>query len=311
MSSRVTPRFFQGWRFLLLLTIFILAIPALHAEEPRPAGGSAGTELVPKTDLPPSDLGTETQPMADLFVPKETVELRINLPATRLDLYVNGQYRKSYKVAIGMPKYPTPIRDYSMTHINWNPWWIPPDSEWAANAEKTPPGPGNPLGPVKMMMENGIRIHGTNAPGSIGRATSHACMRMKNADAVELAWEIQQRYSEKTDPELLEKYNKHRRSPFWVKLGLEVPVSVNYILVEQEGDKFIIHPDRYGRGNLQKELEILLAAHPEIVIDKGFLKKLNKKRVKGSLEITLEEMKALCAPPDIPSPSTAAVPKPL
>ena len=33
---------------------------------------------------------------------------------------------------------------------------------------------------------NGIAIHGTNAPGSIGRRTSHGCIRLKNDDIVEL-----------------------------------------------------------------------------------------------------------------------------
>ena len=32
----------------------------------------------------------------------------------------------------------------------------------------------------------GYGIHGTNAPGSIGRAASHGCIRMRNRDAEEL-----------------------------------------------------------------------------------------------------------------------------
>lgn len=250
---------------------------------------------------PPSDLeipagATETQP-TEIFTPKEPVTLKINIPAARLDLYVNGKMAKRYRIAVGMPKYPTPIRDLNISYIIWNPWWLPPDSEWAKDAEKTPPGPGNPLGPVKMLMEDGIRIHGTNAPGSIGRSASHACMRMKSAEAKELAWEIQQRYSEKNDPLLLDTYKKNSRSSYWVKLGQEVPVSIEYKLVERDGDQFQIHPDRYGRGGLQEELEAALGANSGIVIDKEFLKRLNKKRVKGTLEITLQELKDLQAPP--------------
>lgn len=273
-----------------------LSIPALWAEEAQAPATTAASDL---KDLP---LGTPETLPSPLFTPTEEVSVKINVPATRLDLYVAGKLAKSYKVAVGMPKYPTPTGDLNISYIIWNPWWLPPDSEWAKDAEKTPPGPGNPLGPVKMLMENGIRIHGTNAPGSIGRAASHACMRMKSAEAKELAWEIQQRYSEKNDPELLETYKKNSRSSYWVKLGQEVPVSIEYKLVEREGDKFLIHPDRYGRGSLQKELEGALGENSEIVVDKDFLKKLNKKRTQGTLEITLQELKDLQAPSAEPSP---------
>lgn len=301
------------WERYVLAALVVLMAPNLSAESSDKANDAAlyaapaKSNSAPKSDLPPSVTGTETQESAELFVPKEKVFIKINLPATRLDFYVDGTLRKSYQVAIGMPKYPTPIRDYNITYINWNPWWIPPESDWAANAQKTPPGPGNPLGPVKMMMEDGIRIHGTNAPGSVGRAASHACMRMKNAEAQELAWEIQQRYSDKTDPALLETYQKQRRTPYWITLGQVVPVYVEYRLVERDGDKFLIHPDRYWRGGLQKELEEALAAHPDIVVDKEFIKKLTKLRVKGgTLEMTLQDLRDVNAPAVAPLPPSAA-----
>jgi hypothetical protein len=72
----------------------------------------------------------------------------------------------------------------------------------------------------------------------------------------------------------------------------------------------LIHPDRYWRGGLQKELEEALVAYPEVMIDKTFLKKLNKKRAKGgTLEITLMELKELALPPP-PPPAIADSPVP-
>ncbi len=255
-----------------------LGSPALKGENPPPA----------------TDLSPESQPTP--FTPKERVQIKINIPATRLDLYVEGKFKKSYKIAVGMPQYPTPITDLNISYIIWNPWWIPPDSEWAQDAEETPPGPGNPLGPVKMLLENGIRIHGTNAPGSIGRAASHACMRMYSKDAKELAWEIQQRYSEKNDAALLETYKKNSKTSYWVKLGEEVSVEIEYKLVEFKEDKILIHPDRYGRGGFQKALEAALVGQPEIVVDKELVKKLNGMRKKGSIEITLTQLKEIGQP---------------
>jgi len=249
--------------------------------------GAARADMIdgPPPESRSSSLGPESRP-----TPLEQLSLKINLPAARLDLFVNGRLDRSYSVAIGMPKYPTPIRDYNISHIVWNPWWIPPDSDWAEGAEKTPPGPGNPLGAVKMLMEDGIRIHGTNAPRSVGRAASHACLRMKADDIKELAWRIQMAYSEKRDPELLDKYSKNRRSSFWVTLFEGVPVSVEYRQVERQGNKFLIHPDRYGRGGLEAELEAALAPHPQVTVSKDLVKKLRKLRAKGTVEASLEEL---------------------
>jgi lipoprotein-anchoring transpeptidase ErfK/SrfK len=48
-------------------------------------------------------------------------------------------------------------------------------------------GPENPLGARAMYLGSSIyRIHGTNAPDSIGKAASSGCIRMLNADVTEL-----------------------------------------------------------------------------------------------------------------------------
>ena len=52
-------------------------------------------------------------------------------------------------------------------------------------------GPDNPLGARAMYLYKGgrdtiFRIHGTNAPGSIGGAVSSGCIRMLNEDVIDL-----------------------------------------------------------------------------------------------------------------------------
>jgi lipoprotein-anchoring transpeptidase ErfK/SrfK len=47
-------------------------------------------------------------------------------------------------------------------------------------------GPGNPLGARVLFLNDGIGIHGTNAPKSIGHAVSLGCFRMVNDDVVDL-----------------------------------------------------------------------------------------------------------------------------
>ncbi len=47
--------------------------------------------------------------------------------------------------------------------------------------------PNNPMGIAAMTLSNGnYAIHGTNRPGSIGRAVSYGCIRMANRDIQDL-----------------------------------------------------------------------------------------------------------------------------
>ncbi len=51
-----------------------------------------------------------------------------------------------------------------------------------------PPGPNNPVGVMWMgISKDGIGLHGTNNPNTIGRASSHGCVRLANWDAVRVA----------------------------------------------------------------------------------------------------------------------------
>lgn len=64
-----------------------------------------------------------------------------------------------------------------------NPAWRPP---WSPG-RVVPGGPGNPLGARAIYLDWSLyRIHGTNAPGSIGTAASHGCIRMHNRHVKDL-----------------------------------------------------------------------------------------------------------------------------
>jgi lipoprotein-anchoring transpeptidase ErfK/SrfK len=74
------------------------------------------------------------------------------------------------------------------------PSWTPPAEMIRREAEKgktLPPfmegGPGNPLGARAMYVGGTIyRVHGTNNEASIGGAVSSGCIRMMNADVIDL-----------------------------------------------------------------------------------------------------------------------------
>jgi lipoprotein-anchoring transpeptidase ErfK/SrfK len=70
------------------------------------------------------------------------------------------------------------------------PDWIPP-AEMIARQPYLPRfmagGPGNPLGARAMYLAGTLyRIHGTSNPASIGKHVSSGCIRMLNADAIDL-----------------------------------------------------------------------------------------------------------------------------
>jgi lipoprotein-anchoring transpeptidase ErfK/SrfK len=102
----------------------------------------------------------------------------------RLHLYNGMRFRRQFGVATGTTRYPTPLGRFRVV-VKWkNPWWYPPDSDWAKDKDPVPPGPSNPLGTRWMGISSpGVGIHGTPEPGSIGYSVSHGCIRMRIADA--------------------------------------------------------------------------------------------------------------------------------
>ena len=38
------------------------------------------------------------------------------------------------------------------------------------------------LGPYRLLLRNGVGLHGTNVPESIGKAVTHGCIRLSDAD---------------------------------------------------------------------------------------------------------------------------------
>ena len=121
------------------------------------------------------------------------IALRVSLSARNLRVVQNGKTVATYGVAVGRPSHPTPTGSFRTGDIDWNPAWRPPPVAWAAKKHYEPPGsPANPMQGVKIYFQAPYYfIHGTNAPGSIGEAASHGCLRMVPDDARELAKRIE------------------------------------------------------------------------------------------------------------------------
>jgi lipoprotein-anchoring transpeptidase ErfK/SrfK len=115
--------------------------------------------------------------------------LLVRIGENRLYFYNNGQITHSWDVATGQPEYMTPTGTYTVTEKRYLPTWVNPAPDtWGADLPaEIPPGPDNPLG-VRALNWSApaIRFHGTEATYSLGYNASHGCVRLSNADVVEL-----------------------------------------------------------------------------------------------------------------------------
>jgi L,D-transpeptidase ErfK/SrfK len=110
----------------------------------------------------------------------------INLPELHLYFFQHGVYQRRYALAVGKPSWPTPTGTYKIFEKRKNPIWnVPPsiqeemDEMGQEVVKKVPPGPKNPLGKFYMgTTAEGVGIHATNRPWSVGYYVSHGCIRM-------------------------------------------------------------------------------------------------------------------------------------
>ncbi len=99
--------------------------------------------------------------------------------SNKLFLYNGEKLLRVFHVATGQSIYPTPLGSFEIIAMWRNPWWYPPNSDWAKGEEPVPPGPSNPLGTRWMGISSpNVGIHGTPNAASIGYSQSHGCIRM-------------------------------------------------------------------------------------------------------------------------------------
>lgn len=124
----------------------------------------------------------------------EQGEIVINLPQRMLFFGAGESGVTAFPVAVGKASWRTPLGPFQVRAMERNPTWDVPVSilEEARRSgrelpEKVPPGPDNPLGRFWLGLTlPGVGIHGTNAPASIFKATTHGCVRMHPDDIAAL-----------------------------------------------------------------------------------------------------------------------------
>jgi len=122
----------------------------------------------------------------------------IDLANRTLYWFVHGALKARFPVGIGRLGWATPPGHYRIVGRRVDPVWHVPVSvqdEMRAHGEKVETvvaaGPENPLGKYWMQLSvAGYGLHGTNAPGSVGKYATHGCLRLLTDDIERLYREV-------------------------------------------------------------------------------------------------------------------------
>lgn len=121
-----------------------------------------------------------------------TRTIKIDTREKVLDLWEGESLLASLPITPGSGHLATPPGTWRILGITQMPTfrWDKSVLEYGVrsnNAYELPIGPNNPVGVMWIGLNRaGIGIHGTNSPQSIGRSSSHGCMRTANWDVVRL-----------------------------------------------------------------------------------------------------------------------------
>lgn len=122
----------------------------------------------------------EGESPAPLVTPARQRQIVISIADRQLAVLDNGLVLKTYPIAVGSRRTPSPDGDFVIINHAKDPTYRHGDKEIA-------PGKDNPLGSRWMGLSlKGYGIHGTNVQSSVGKAVSHGCFRMRKQDVEEL-----------------------------------------------------------------------------------------------------------------------------
>jgi lipoprotein-anchoring transpeptidase ErfK/SrfK len=113
----------------------------------------------------------------------------IDTPHHFLYLVEGGGKAMRYGVGVGRPGFAWAGTHTISAKKEW-PDWVPPEEMIRRQPylpRFMPGGPNNPLGARALYLGSTLyRIHGSNEPWTIGKNVSSGCIRMRNADVIDL-----------------------------------------------------------------------------------------------------------------------------
>ena len=163
------------------------AVPSTPPTSPVAGAPTAVPTATSGKAVPPSGRQSDTPNAGAVTVTvrKSTSDLVVQDATGRILMYA--------PVTTGSEHDPLPIGDWKVTGVQKDPkFHYNPDLFWDAEPtqEKAtiPPGPNNPVGVVWVDISRPhYGLHGTPEPSTVGKTTSHGCVRLTNWDAMRLA----------------------------------------------------------------------------------------------------------------------------
>jgi lipoprotein-anchoring transpeptidase ErfK/SrfK len=177
---------------LALLSVTALAAPSMDAGRPGQGEPLALAFAAPTTPRSSDDtlLADRLRRQIVRYRTKEaTGTIIIDTPKTYLYYVLGGGQAVRYGIGVGRAGF-TWSGVKTVARMSEWPDWLPPADmikrqpylpRWMAG------GPHNPLGARAIYLSGTLyRIHGTNAPSTIGKHVSSGCIRMLNEDVIDL-----------------------------------------------------------------------------------------------------------------------------
>lgn len=177
----------------------------------------------------------------------EVSRLVINIPSRTLWVYAGDKIIRFFPVGVGRVGFSTPMGKFSVIRKVMDPGW---ENPYLASGEmRLAPGETNPLGTrwIGFYQKAGgeYGMHGTDNPESVGKFSSHGCVRLKVPDA-EALFEM-------------------------VEVGTPVEVVYQPVLVRRHGNqvRVVVYNDRFRRGmpSVSKVKADILKQYPKARVD--------------------------------------------
>jgi len=161
-------------------------LSALQPHQPDSQEGAVGANELEENVIGQSKDGKpakkEAPPLSIYVSTKENI----------LEVYAGENLIAAFPATVGSEETGSPIGRWTVKAISKLPNFrydlkMLQEGERSSNFHVLPPGPNNPVGVIWIALsKEGIGIHGTDDPDSIGRSASHGCIRLANWDVVKL-----------------------------------------------------------------------------------------------------------------------------
>ncbi len=223
---------------------------ALSAEPQLESKPSIYPSLLQKT-TPVAPKAAISAPVTDA-APAEVSKVVINIPSRTLWVYEGDKIVRHFPVGVGRVGFPTPVGQFSIIRKVLDPGWENP--YLGKGKMRLAPGETNPLGTRWMgFLQNSggeYGMHGTDNPGSVGKFSSHGCVRLKVPDA-EALFEL-------------------------VDVGTLVEVVYQPVVIRRHANqvRVVVYADRFKRGmpSANQVKADILKQYPSVRLDEEKLR---------------------------------------